>query len=406
MSKLHGNTPVTPSPASVIIVAAGSSVRFGGEIPKQYTKIMGKPVLYWTIKSFLNLIPAKNIHIVIHPDHNELFKSTIGLFNDVFPEPIIGASTRQGSVHNAVKVLSDTLSTDKKILIHDAARASIHPDDILAVLHTLDSKKAATLVAPVTETLRQKSGEHCGSVVDRDQLLSLQTPQGFYLGDLVTAHQKAEAENHAYTDDTALVAAIGIETAAIYAAHPNLKITTLEDLMMTELHLSNRMPQRLIKTGMGFDVHAFGEEAPSLRIGGIDIPHTHKLLGHSDADVALHAITDAIYGVLGDGDIGSHFPPSKAEHKNQDSAEFLKAAVKQLVDCGGRINHVDTTIICEAPKVGPHRDKMRERIADILGIPLSRVAVKATTTEQLGFTGRKEGIAAQAVVTAEIPESE
>ncbi len=406
MSKLRGNIPLATSPASVIIVAAGSSVRFGGEIPKQYTKILGKPVLYWTIKSFLDLIPAKSIHVVIHPDHRDLYMATISLFNEDFPDPIVGASNRQGSVHNAIKTISTNLDSNEKILIHDAARASIHPDDILEVIKALDKNKAATLVAPITETLRQKSGENCGAVIDRDQLLSLQTPQGFYLGDLVAAHKKAEADNLAYTDDTALIAALGIETAAIHAKHPNLKITTSEDLMMTELHLSNRLPQRLIKTGMGFDVHAFGEAAPSLRIGGIDIPHTHKLLGHSDADVALHAITDAIYGVLSDGDIGSHFPPSKAEHKNQDSADFLKAAVNQLEECGGRINHVDTTIICEAPKIGPHRDKIRERIADILGIPLTRVAVKATTTEQLGFTGRKEGIAAQAVVTAELPEWE
>lgn len=406
MNPPTGNNAVQAPVTRVIIVAAGSSVRFGGPTPKQYQPILGKPALYWAIKACLGLVPPDCVHVVIHPDHADFYAAARQHIDAPLAPPIIGANTRQASVHNAVRHLAAVGAPNDKVLVHDAARIAIHPDDIAAVIGGLDGHSAVTLAAPVTETLREKSGNQCGAIVDRDSLVSLQTPQGFRLGQLLDAHEKAAAQDQSYTDDTALMAAIGIDTTYILARHANLKITTPEDAMTAQHIISSRLPSRLIKTGMGFDVHAFGETSTHLRIGGIDIPHTHKLLGHSDADVALHAITDALYGVLADGDIGSHFPPSKAEHKNQDSSEFLVAARNQLKDTGGQINHVDTTIICEAPKIGPYREAIRKRIAEILEIPLSRVSVKATTTEQLGFTGRKEGIAAQAVVTAELPEHE
>ncbi|HNQ92412.1 MAG TPA: bifunctional 2-C-methyl-D-erythritol 4-phosphate cytidylyltransferase/2-C-methyl-D-erythritol 2,4-cyclodiphosphate synthase [Alphaproteobacteria bacterium] len=383
---------------SVIIVAAGTASRFGADIPKQYLSIGGKSVLSHTIAAFRTCKGLKHIQVVIHPDHLDLYHAATKDLN--LPLPITGGKDRQESVYNALDFLN--LDEDDIILVHDAARPCVRPEDIEHVVTALITHRAATLAAPISETIRRKADEILGETIDRDTLLSIQTPQGFYFGDLKSAHEKFKGQS--FTDDTSLVAANGVTSSYVIGPKTNIKITTPEDLEMASYILSKANPAPIIKTGMGFDVHAFGDPAEHIRIGGIDIPYTHKLAGHSDADVALHAITDALYGTIADGDIGSHFPPSDPAHKGKDSTIFLQEALHSVTSQGGVVNHVDVTIICEAPKIGPHRDTMRERIASIMSLPLSRVAVKATTTEKLGFTGRGEGIAVQVVVTISIPE--
>ena len=216
------------------------------------------------------------------------------------------------------------------------------------------------------------------------------------------AHERFKGQN--FTDDTGLVSEMGIAVKIVQGSPFNIKITMPEDMIMAERNLAPR--PRVPRTGIGFDVHAFGDASPSIRIGGIDIPHTHKLKGHSDADVLLHAITDALYGAIADGDIGSHFPPSNPAYKGKDSSFFLEEAVKAVKSKDGKIIHIDSVIMCEAPKIGPHRELIQHRIADMIGLSPSRVSIKATTTEELGFTGRREGIAAQAIVTVMLPDGD
>lgn len=383
---------------SAIIVAAGTSTRFGAETPKQYLTLNGKPTITHTLSAFIGCKGLKHLQVVIHPDHLDLYNEATKDLN--LPPPVMGGKDRQESVCNALQSLD--LADDDIILIHDAARPCVRPQDIELVIKTLSTQRASTLAAPIAETIRQKDGEMLGETVNRETLLSIQTPQGFHFGDLKSAHEKFKDQS--FTDDTTLAAANGIESAYVIGPKTNIKITTPEDLDMASHILSKNSNPSIIKTTMGYDVHAFGDPSSYVRIGGIDIPHTHKLAGHSDADVVLHAITDALYGTIADGDIGSHFPPSNPAHKGKDSTIFLQEALKAVTDQGGSINHVDVTIICETPKIGPYREAMRERIASIMSLPLSRVAVKATTTEGLGFTGRSEGIAAQAVITISIPE--
>ena len=388
-----------PPQFTVIIVAAGNGTRFGSDTPKQYLPLNGVSVISHSIKTFMSCTGLKNIHVVIHPDHIDRFNAaTSGL--DISP-PIIGGKDRQDSVRNALNQLD--LADNDIILIHDAARPCIRKEEIEKIVAALTEHRAVTLAGSVTETIRNKEDNLLGTTLDREQLVAIQTPQGFHFGDIKAAHNKFK--DQAFTDDTSLLAANGQDSAYALGPRTNIKITTEEDFHMAEFILSGQNPQMpIIKTAIGFDVHAFGDVADHIRIGGIDIPHTHKLAGHSDADVVLHAITDALYGTIADGDIGSHFPPSDPAHKGKDSTIFLKEALADVINQGGAINHVDVTVIGEAPKIGPHRDAMRQRIAEIMSLPLSRVSVKATTTEKLGFTGRKEGIATQAAVTISISE--
>ncbi len=388
----------------MIIVAAGTGTRMNSDIPKQFLPLHGKTVLRHTIETFLRCPGIRNIQVVINPDHHPLYdKVTKGL--DILP-PIYGGATRQASVFNALQSLP--LEDHDIILVHDAARPCTSHNKICELVSALATHQAATLAAPITETIRLKQDNlYLGETLDRDQLLSMQTPQGFHFGILKSSHEKHRHEN--FTDDTAIVAADNIKVLTILSGKDNIKITTAEDLDMAEYILSKSYSEQqnhIIKTGSGFDVHAFGDPAPSIRIGGLDVPHTHRAEGHSDADVVLHAITDALFGTIADGDIGSHFPPHDPANKGKDSAYFLQEAQKAVTAKGGIINHIDTTIICEAPKIGPHREAMRNRIAEILDLPVSRISIKATTTEQLGFTGRREGIAAQSIATISIPETE
>lgn len=382
---------------SVIIVAAGSGSRMGSETPKQYLPLLGKAVLRHTIDVFIEMEGLKSLHVVIHPDHMPLYEqATKGLS---LPAPIIGGATRQESVYNALQTLD--LKDDDIILIHDAARPCLFRGDVSALLADFENHDAVSLCAPVTETIRRDENGFLGDTIDREALLSLQTPQGFRFGLVKKAHRQQHGRH--FTDDTSLVAASGIKVARILSSRPNPKITTAQDMSLAASFFS---PIIQTKSAMGFDVHAFGEASNKIRIGGIDIPHTHRLSGHSDADVVLHAITDALYGVIADGDIGAHFPPSDAAHKGKNSAIFLEHACAAVSARNGKICHIDVTIMCEAPKIGPHRDAMRARIAELAKITIRNVSVKATTTERLGFTGRREGIAAQALVTVSLPQDE
>lgn len=395
MTEQHSHRPY-----HIVVVAAGRGVRLGGDVPKQYLSIGGKPLLRHTLENILSWHGCDGVHVVIHPDHRDLYeKAAEGL--DV-SSVIEGGAERQDSVKKALLALASTLSGDEIVLIHDAARPFTSAQDVSSLLDSFinEGVRAASLARPVSDSLRNEQND----TVDRHGLWAMQTPQAFYFGDLQRAHE-AGVSDQLYTDDASLVSALGIDVKLVVGAQSNFKITTKDDLVMAQALLNNTYE---IRTGMGFDVHAF-ENAPServLKLCGVVVEHDLALAGHSDADVGLHTITDALLGAIGEGDIGHHFPPSDDTFKDMDSAVFLKKAMDMLRAKGGVVHNIDVTLICEAPKVGPYREEMAERIAQICGVVRARVNVKATTTERLGFTGRKEGIAAQAVVTVKLPAVE
>jgi len=305
--------------------------------------------------------------------------------------PIIGSKSRKLSIYNGLKNFVKA-SLEDNILIHDAARPLIQEHEIHNLMEKLENHKAVTLAAPVSDTLMRDN-----EAVDRDGLWAIQTPQGFHLQSLIDAHEKFK-EDDSFTDDAGLMRAMGHDVEIVPSSRENIKITTKEDLQMAEKLM---MADKETRTSSGFDVHAF-EKEPSARkliMGGIEIPHRVALTGHSDADVVLHAITDAVLGAVNEGDIGTHFPPSDPQWKDADSALFLREAVKKLNGKSGILKFIDVTIMAEEPKIGPHREAMQHRIAEICDVDVSLISIKATTTEGLGFTGRKEGIACQAVIT-------
>lgn len=386
---------------TALIAAAGRGNRSGQPLPKQYQKISGKPLLRYCIECFLSHPLCNEVWVIIDPTDAELFLNCTKGLN--ISGQVDGADTRSKSIYNGLQKLSH-LAADSIILVHDAARPCIAHKDIDCLLDAFPENRAATLAVPVTSTLRKsKTDLFADTSVERDSLYAIQTPQAFYYGDILQAHEKHYAghtENIA-TDDTTLVSNIGIQVKLVIGSPENIKITYPEDIIMVEKILyTNGITNTVSLSGIGFDVHAFDRYSHGpVRLCGIDIEHTYKLAGHSDADVGLHALTDAILGAIGEGDIGRHFPPSDARFKNMDSAIFLKHTIDLLQSKGGELNNIDLTLICEEPKITPHADKMRNRIAEITGLLRKRINVKATTTEQLGFTGRKEGIAAQAIVS-------
>lgn len=377
----------------VIIPAAGSGQRMGGGIPKQYRKLGGKAVLRHTIEKFLCVPGLRTLRVVISPEHETLYHDAVaGLSLD---PPVHGGKTRKESVYKGLQSIPDNRDS-VHVLVHDAARPLITREEIETVLMMLETKEAATLAAPMANTLRRENGE----TVDRDGLWSIQTPQGFRRNLLNKAHVALQ-DNDKFTDDAGMVEALGHTVELVRGSRMNFKITTEDDFIMAEKLLTADFETRM---GSGYDVHAFDPvPARLIRLGGIDIAHERKLLGHSDADVVLHALTDALLGTISAGDIGAIFPPSDPQWKGADSEIFLKEAAARVAAEGGAITHCDITILCEAPKIGPHRAAMQARIANILALSPSRVSIKATTTEGLGFTGRKEGIAAQAVCTVRLP---
>lgn len=386
--------PATPR-AIVILLAGGQGSRAGFAVPKQLAALGGKPVLRWSLDAFA-AHPAIAGGVVVAND--DVMAALEPLPKDwISTNP---GAERQQSVANALNGLADW-DNAVPVLVHDAARPGVTIAVIDRLLAALDSAEAVIPTLPVPDTLIEQTAGAAGEVVDRSTLARVQTPQAFHLGTLRRAH--AEAIDATATDDAQLVRRLGVTIATVPGDARLHKLTYAEDMAILNGLLGIETMTRTA-VGMGYDVHRLVAGKP-LWIGGIEIAYSHGLEGHSDADVALHALTDAILGALADGDIGDHFPPSDPQWRGAASHRFLEFAENRVVERGGRINHVDLTIIAEAPKIGPHRAAMRARIAEILAIPLDRVSVKATTTERLGFTGRREGIAAQAVATLQLPEN-
>ncbi|MEM9626232.1 MAG: bifunctional 2-C-methyl-D-erythritol 4-phosphate cytidylyltransferase/2-C-methyl-D-erythritol 2,4-cyclodiphosphate synthase [Pseudomonadota bacterium] len=381
-----------------IIVASGRGQRFGGSLPKQYVPLLGAPLLRHTLICFANHPDVTGVRVVIHPDDRDLYDEAaagLGLM-----DPVSGGETRQASGRLGLESL--VRQPPEKVLIHDGARPIASADLISRVICALDRRDVALPALPVADTLKRVQGEFVGETVDRQALYRAQTPQGFLYDSILSAHRRFQGE--AMTDDASVAEAAGLSVTIVAGDERNIKVTAKDDLLRAERELVGALRPR---TGMGFDVHRLepvddpGHEG--LVLMGLTLPEPFRMIGHSDADVGLHAITDALLGALAIGDIGSHFPPSDPKWKGADSAIFLDHAVDEVARAGGVIEHVDVTLICERPKVGPYRQKMTERLQELLRVPAERISVKATTTERLGFTGRGEGIAVQAIATVLLP---
>ena len=383
------------TPFTALIAAAGSGIRAGGAVPKQYAPLAGKCVLRHTVEKFLSVPGLCALRVIIDPAHAALYEDAVrGL--DI-PPPIHGGPTRKDSIYRGLKSLPAG-GADSIILLHDAARPFVSVEHILAVAAAARDTGAATLATPLADTIVSGGYE----TLDRSKLHAIQTPQGFHSDIILGAHEKFAGDD-GFTDDAGLVAAMGQGVTLVPGSRMNFKITTPEDMIMAERLMGEPYETR---TGMGYDVHAFDPApATSVRLGGVDIPHDKKLAGHSDADVILHALTDAILGAIGDGDIGQIFPPSDNQWKGADSAIFVAEALRRLHARGGMLIHADITLIAERPKIGPHRAAMLARLSALFGLPADRIGLKATTSEGLGFTGRGEGVVAQAVATVKIPLS-
>jgi 2-C-methyl-D-erythritol 4-phosphate cytidylyltransferase/2-C-methyl-D-erythritol 2,4-cyclodiphosphate synthase len=387
---------------AAVIVAAGRGSRAGGDLPKQFRQIGGEVMLGRTLSMFLEHQNVGAVLPVINAEDGELYAQlTAGMPHDprLMP-PVFGGATRQASVRAGLEALSSRTPT--YVLIHDAARPFASKDLLSRAITAVQKTGAAIPALPVTDTVKTIDGlGRVDKTLDRASLRLVQTPQAFAFGPLLDAHRRAQAAGREdFTDDSALAEWAGMKVD-VFAGEPgNIKITNAEDFARSEAMQFAAMGD--VRTGTGIDVHAFGP-GDHVMIGGVRIAHDHALVGHSDADVGLHALVDAILGALADGDIGSHFPPSDPQWKGAASDKFLAFAVERVAARGGRIAHLDLTIVCEKPKIGPHRDAIRDRIAKICSLGIGRVAVKATTSEKLGFTGRGEGIAAYATATVRLP---
>jgi len=373
---------------AALIVAAGQGLRAGQSLPKQYSRVAGRAVLAHAIDALAAHPAIDVIQVVIGAGQQALYEAAVG--SRALPAPVIGGAARRDSVMAGLRAIEADI-----VLVHDAARPFLPAEVIDRLLAALETHDGAIPGLPVADTLTTLEGEP----VARDRLVRVQTPQAFRKAALVAGHERWDASAEA-TDDAQMVRAAGFSVVTVEGAVSLDKLTYPEDFMAAEARLS---PTLVSRTALGFDVHAFAE-GDGVWLGGVYIPHTRALAGHSDADVALHALTDALLGTIGAGDIGSHFPPSDPQWRGAASHLFLTHAVDLVKAAGGRIDHVDVTIICEEPKVGPHRPAIRARIAELLGLQEADVSVKATTTEKLGFTGRREGIAAQAAASVRLPE--
>lgn len=385
----------------VMVVAAGRGSRAqrdNCDLPKQYVSLNGQPILKRILSKFQSLDCIEGILPVIHPDDEELFHEISQNIGDKLLPPVYGGETRQNSVFNGLKALDNLPQTKqvKSILIHDGARPCFTEDLIERIIDTLDDTGSVCPALGVTDTLKRTDNSIITETVDRLGLWRAQTPQAFHFPLILEAHKAAlEVPQHKFTDDCSIAEWHGLDVKIVVGEDQNIKITTPEDFKRGEQILNDMLD---VRVGNGFDVHAF-EEGSEITLCGVTFPFDKSLKGHSDADVGLHALTDAIYGALGAGDIGTHFPPSDDKWKGAPSDVFLKAASQLATDQGARITHVDVTLICEAPKIGPHSEMMKQVIAKIIKIDPMRVSVKATTTERLGFTGRGEGVSALATAT-------
>ncbi len=380
--------------AAVLVLAAGRGTRFGAEVPKQYRSLAGRPVLRHSLEAFCSHPAIGRVCVVYHPDDRERYEAAAaGL---PLEPPVAGGRTRQESAHLGLE--SFAADPPDHVLIHDAARPYLRPADIDHLLAALESHEAALLALPLADTLKREADGRVAETVPRAALWRAMTPQAFRYPAIRRIHQEQGGLEH--TDDASLAEAAGLSVALVEGSAKTMKITREEDLQMMEALL--RDAPRIMRVGSGYDVHRFAP-GDSVRLCGIDLPHSAGLSGHSDADVGLHALTDALLGAFAQGDIGQHFPPSDPEWRGADSAVFLQEAGRLLEAAGGEIVNLDVTLICERPKIGPHREAMRARIAQLLDLEIEAVSVKATTTEGLGFTGRQEGIAAQAMATVSLP---
>lgn len=380
---------------AALIVAGGRGVRAAAPIPKQYTPLGGVPILSRTVTHFLGHPRIDRVAVVIGPGDRQLYEAAFPVLHPKLTAPVEGGDTRQQSVLNGLRALRG--AAPSRVLIHDAVRPFVASDIISGVIDALDAQPGAIAAVPLSDTLKRAGPDLIvAGTSERSGLWRAQTPQGFHYAAILAAHEAAAAAGRFdLTDDAAVAELHGIKVAIVPGSESNRKLTTADDLAMASQSLA--VPPDL-RTGQGFDVHRFAP-GDHVWLCGIRVAHTHALEGHSDADVALHALTDALFGAIGESDIGTVFPNSDPRWKAAPSHIFLAEAARRVREKGGTISNVDITILCESPKVSPYHEAMRARVAAILEIDPGRVAVKATTTEGLGFIGRREGIAALATAT-------
>ncbi len=381
-----------------LLVAGGKSERMQADIPKPYLPLAGEPIMRRAAAAFLNHPGIDGVRVVIRREHHGLYKKAMdGL--TLFP-CVVGGDSRQESVRLGLESIVDR--KPRYVLVHDVARPMVSQALISRVLEGLKTHPAVIPGLPVADTVKRVENGRISATVAREGLYAVQTPQGFHFDALYAAHQRFRGEQ--LTDDAALLEKAGNVVTLVGGERGNIKITTEADWKAMQSMLSQQMETR---TGFGFDVHALklhdGGSQQQIKLCGVRIPFTHYLEGHSDADVGLHALVDAILGAIGAGDIGMHFPPEDPKWQGADSERFLLHAYQLLHRKGGELVHLDVTLICERPKIATYREQMRNHIAQLLKLPVERISVKATTTEKLGFTGRGEGIAAQAVATVRLP---
>lgn len=382
---------------AALVLAGGSGARFGGETPKQYLPLGGRALLRHSVETFAAHPAIDRVRVVIRPDDRDHYAAAMAGLSIL--EPVPGGPTRQDSARLGLESLVEL--APETVLIHDGARPFVDAALIERTLAALAEAPAALPVLPVSDTLKRAApdGTRIAETVDRSGLWRAQTPQGFRFADILAAHRAVAGAG--LTDDAMVAERAGLTVAMVAGSEDNVKITTPEDLVRAERLLGHG--HGVIRIGSGFDVHRFCA-GDHVMLCGVRVPHDRGLEGHSDADAGLHALTDALLGAVGEGDIGCFFPPADPQWRDAPSDLFLRHAAALVRDKGGTIVNVDVTLICERPKIGPHRDAMRARIAGILELPAGAVAVKATTTEGLGFTGRGEGIAAQAVAAVRLPD--
>jgi 2-C-methyl-D-erythritol 4-phosphate cytidylyltransferase / 2-C-methyl-D-erythritol 2,4-cyclodiphosphate synthase len=393
-----------PPKVSLIVVAAGRGSRVGGDEPKQYRPCAGRPLLCHTLEALAAAHDFYATTVVIHPDDRARYNKSLAALSPacaaLLGPSALGGETRQASVLAGLE--AQEARKPDLVLIHDGARAFPSQPLIERAIAAAARYGAAAPGTRLSDTIKEVNED--GLVVAtpaRAALRAVQTPQSFRFDLILDAHRRAAlARIEGLTDDAAVAEWAGLRPHIFEGDPENVKVTTLQDLNEAEMRLFNQAAD--IRVGQGFDVHAFAA-GDHVWLGGVKIPHSHALSGHSDADVALHAITDALLGAIGDGDIGAHFPPSDPQWRGANSSVFLEDALRRVRALSGVVANIDATLICEAPKIGPFREAMRARIAEIVGIDIGRIGVKATTSERLGFTGRSEGIACLASATVRLP---
>ncbi len=386
-----------------IIVAGGSGQRLENDIPKQYHRLGNIHVLDWSIQTFLNMNECEDIVLVINPAHKTFLSP--GIMNNTRIKIVDGGSTRFKSFINGLRTISNP-KNDIAILVHDAARPFVRAKHIRNLVSNIYMHNASALAVRVTDTIQSftKNGESStlGQPINRDGHVAMQTPQGALYSTFNAALTWLNGHNPDgdYPDESTFLKAAGYDVTVTTGSKDNFKITSQDDMNIAQT-IANQNTAPDIRVGYGYDIHAFHDEITdtTIKIGGIDVPHNKKINAHSDGDVVLHALTDALLGTIGDGDIGTHFPPSDPKWKDADSKDFIKDAIKRVHEKNGRINHVDICIVCEKPKIGPHRQDIMDNLARLFKLPQDRIGLKATTSEKMGYVGEERGLKAYAHVT-------